>query len=66
MSKSLPLMPEVPLKVNSLELAFMLHAVWEPSKHGDVVARHLFEKVRAAIIASGVSWEYGHPWQDSH
>lgn len=52
----------VPLVVSSIELGFLLHAVWEPARHGDIVARGLFEKVRAAVEATGVKWVFGRPW----
>ena len=52
----------VSVSMNLLELSFLLHAVWEPAKHGDTIARALFTKVRAAIIAEGIDWKYGRPW----
>ncbi len=50
------------LSVNNLELGFLVHAVWEPAKHGDVIARVLFEKVKAACVKNGMTWVYGNPW----
>lgn len=54
------------MNLNNLELVFILHAVWEPAKFGDAVARKLFLKVKKAVIQAGIAWEFGHPWQDSH
>jgi hypothetical protein len=54
--------PKTRMNLSNLELAFILHAVWEPAKHGDVVARTLFLKTKRAIIQAGIPWEYGDPW----
>jgi hypothetical protein len=53
---------EVHVSLNLLELSFLLHSVWEPAKHGDTIARALFQKIRGAIIAAGIEWRYGRPW----
>lgn len=54
----------VVIAVTSIELGFLLHAVWEPARHGDEVARGLFLKVRAAVEQTGVPWAFGQPWQE--
>lgn len=47
-----------------MELAFLLHAVWGPARHGDVIARALFRKLRASIEGAGIPWPYAQPWVD--
>lgn len=50
------------IEINSLDIGWLLAAVWAPARDGDVVARSLFRRLKVAAVSLGVEWRYGEPW----
>ncbi len=59
-------LPTLPLPVDTLDLGWLLIAVWGPARDGDQVAQSLYRRIKAVAIEFGVEWRYGEePWLTS-
>jgi hypothetical protein len=51
--------------INLIENGWIMMAVWDRAKAGDVIARVLYLKLKAAAKAEGAVWYYGDPWPEA-
>lgn len=50
--------------IDTLECGYLIAAIVGRARGGDMVARGLYGKLKAAAIALGVDWHYGDPWEE--
>lgn len=53
------------IDIDLIENGWILSAVWDKAKAGDLIARAIYRKIKAAAIPDGVVWYYGDPWPEA-